>query len=76
MDLYLDVTTVETVDISTLRPHTAYTVCMSSGENLKIASAWTLMDALDLFSKIYGFEKNRLKIKRPFRPQRNLKRHI
>lgn len=76
MELYLDVTTVETVDTSTLRPHTAYTVCMSSGENLKLASAWTLRDALDLFSKVYGFEKDSLRIKRPFRPQRNPKRHI
>ena len=76
MEGYLDVTTVETVDIATLKPHTAYTICLAIEKTLKTASAWTLMDALDLFSRIHGFDRDCLKLKRPFRPQRKHTYHF
>lgn len=74
MEIYLDVKTVQTIDRETMEPHTAYTVCHLSDDILKIASAWTLRDAVELFAKLYGFDRNVLKIRRPFRSQHNIQR--
>lgn len=74
MEIYLDVKTVQTIDLETLAPHTAYTVCHLSDGILEVTSAWTLRDAVELFAKLYGYDRNVLKLKRPFRSQHNIKR--
>lgn len=72
MEIYLNVKTVDTIDMVTLESHVAYTVSMPNGKSLKIASAWTLKDAVELFAKIYRLDRSQLKLRRPFRPQRNI----
>ena len=74
MDIYLNVKTVQTIERDSMEPHTAYTVYHLSDENMKIASAWTLRDAVDLFAKLYGFDRTRLKIRRPFLSQHSIQR--
>ena len=74
MEIYLDVKTVQTIDRETMEPHTAYTVCHQTDDILKIASAWTLKDAVELFARLYGFDRNVLKLSRPFRSQHYIQR--
>ena len=66
----LNVQTVETFDFDSQGPHTAYTVYMNDTGFPKVASGWTLQDAIDLFARLYQFDRKSLRIRRPFRPQR------
>lgn len=74
MDIYLNVKTVQTIEWESMEPHTAYTVYHLSDEIMKIASAWTLRDAVELFAKLYGFDRTRLKLRRPFLSQHSIQR--
>lgn len=69
MELNLNVKTVQTFEPTTFCPHTAYTVYLNLGENLLVASAWTLKDAIALFAETYKYNKSAIKVQRPFRPQ-------
>ena len=74
MDIYLNVKTVQTIERESLEPHTAYTVYHLTDENMEVASAWTLRDAVELFARLYGFDRTRLKLRRPFRSQHDIQR--
>ena len=64
--LYLKVKTVPAFDTSSLQPHTSYTVYRDNDGSLQVASGWTLKDAIELFSRLYGCDITSLKITRPF----------
>lgn len=64
--LYLKVKTVCAFDTASLQPHTAFTVYRHNGKDLQIASGWTLKDAIDLFSRLYNYNRPDLKVSRPF----------
>lgn len=67
--IFLNVKTVPAFDRETLRPHTAYTVYTCYDNVFKIASAWTLQDAIEIFSSEYKCKRDLLRLRRPFRPQ-------
>lgn len=50
--------------------HTAFTVYSDVDGVLRTSSGWTLKDALDFFAQGYGLQREFLKVKRPFRPQK------
>ena len=65
--LFLNVKTVQTFEPVTFDLHTAYTVYADAeGE---IASGWTLRDAISLFAHIYNYDRNTIRIRRPFKRQ-------
>lgn len=65
----LNVKTVLAFDVESLSPHMAYTVYTCDGNALRVASGWTLRDAIELYSNIYNCERQSLRVKRPFRSQ-------
>ena len=65
-NIILNVKTVPAFDTEKMRPHTAYTVYQTLEDTIKIASGWTLKDALDLYARLYNCYRNALKVKRPF----------
>lgn len=67
--VYLSVKTVPAFDVVSLAPHTAYTVYTVSEGAIRLASGWTLRDAIELYAHIHGCERISIKLKRPFRPQ-------
>jgi hypothetical protein len=67
--LYLNVKTVPAIDPESHLPHTAYTVFTTDGMTFRAASGWTLRDAIQLFSRLYGQDMSDIKLVRPFRPQ-------
>lgn len=67
----LEVKTVPAFDAFAMRPHTAFTVFRKCEGSIMLASAWTLKDALSLFACLYGCEQQKLRLLRPFRPQRS-----
>ena len=67
--IYLNVKTVPTFEPVTHEDHTAYTVYVSHGSDLQIASGWTLQDAIELFAKNHSCDRTSLRLRRPFRPQ-------
>lgn len=76
MEIYLNVQTVQTFDRDKSEMHTAYTVYHPTDEALEIASGWTLRDAVDLFARIYRYNRSQLKLMRPFRQQRIYNRFV
>ncbi len=54
--LYLNVKTIPAFDTFTLQPHTAYSVYTTIDGELRIASSWTLKDAIELFCRIQKCE--------------------
>lgn len=69
--IILEVKTVPAFDSSVLRPLAAFTVLRKCDDSIMLASAWTLKDAVTLFARLYGFERERLHLQRPFKPQHN-----
>ena len=69
--LYLNVKTVPAFDTFIRRPHTAYSVYIAKDGDLKIASAWTLKDAIELFCRTQKCDPTYVRLKRPFVPQGN-----
>ena len=67
--LFLNVKTVPAQDPVTYENHTAYTVYAELNGKFALVSAWTLKDAISLFSKIYNYTSDSIKIKRPFSRQ-------
>jgi hypothetical protein len=67
--IYLNVKTVLAFDVVSLAPHTAYTVYALLDGTIRLASAWTLRDAIDLYARLYGCERSSVKLVRPFRQQ-------
>lgn len=67
--VYLNVKTIPAVEPVTHEAHTAYTVYTLHNNNLKIASGWTLQDAIELFAQQHSYVRSSLRLKRPFRPQ-------
>jgi hypothetical protein len=67
--IYLNVKTVPAFDVVSLAPHTAYTVYTHLDGTIRLASAWTLRDAIDLYARLYGCERSSVKLVRPFRQQ-------
>ena len=67
--LALNVKTVTTWDFDQLCTHTAYTVSAMIDGELTFASGWTLKNAIELYSSLYSFHKESLKIMRPFKRQ-------
>lgn len=67
--LYLNVKTVPAIDPEHHHPHTAYTVFTTGTDELRIASGWTLRDAIQLFARLYGYSPSCIKVTRPFLPQ-------
>ena len=65
-NIILNVKTVPAFDTEKMCPHTAYTVYQTLENTIKIASGWTLKDALDLYARLYNCNRNDLKVKRPF----------
>ena len=65
----LNVITVPALDWDG-RWHTAFTVYSEADGILRTSSGWTLKDALDFFARNYGQEREFLKVKRPFKPQK------
>lgn len=65
-NVILNVKTVPAFDTEKMCPHTAYTVYQTLEDTIKIASGWTLKDALDLYARLYNCNRNDLKVKRPF----------
>lgn len=69
--LYLNVKTVTAFDVFTHMPHTAYSVYTDMDGDLKIASSWTLKDAIELFCQTQGYDKSCIRLKRPFIAQKS-----
>ena len=67
--IYLNVKTVPSFEPVTREMHTAYTVYVSHGSTLQLASGWTLQDAIELFALKHRCDRTSLRLKRPFRPQ-------
>ena len=65
-NIILNVKTVPAFDTEKMCPHTAYTVYQTLEDTIKIASGWTLKDALDLYAHLYNCDRATLKVKRPF----------
>jgi len=69
--LYLNVKTVAAFDPFTHLSHTAYSVYTDINGDLRIASAWTLRDAIELFCRTEKFDPTCIRLKRPFIPQKS-----
>ena len=67
----LRVQTVPAWDPVTHLEHTAYTVILSDGGELKCVSGWTLRDAIETFCKWFQIERWRICLLRPFLPQKS-----
>lgn len=64
--IYLKVKTVPAFDFVRLCPHTAYTVSSHEGNTLRLASGWTLKDAIELFAHQYNICREDIRLIRPF----------
>ena len=71
-EVRLRVQTVLTSDPVTQEEHIAYSVYRQDkdGGMYQHVSGWTLKDAIDNYCKWFGVERGRIKILRPFLPQR------
>lgn len=49
----------------------AYSVYTDMDGDLKIASSWTLKDAIELFCQTQGYDKSCIRLKRPFIAQKS-----
>ena len=67
--IYLNVKTVPAFDAVSLAPHTAYTVYALLDGTIRLASAWTLRGAIDLYALLYDCDRSSIKLIRPFRQQ-------
>jgi hypothetical protein len=67
--IYLNVKTVPAFDVVSLAPHTAYTVYTHLDGTIRLASAWTLRDAIDVYARLYDCDRSLIKLIRPFRQQ-------
>lgn len=67
--IYLNVKTVPAFDAVSLSPHTAYTVYALLDGTIRLASAWTLRGAIDLYARLYDCDRSSIKLIRPFRQQ-------
>ena len=68
----LRVQTVPALDPVTHWEHTAYSVILQDGGELKFASAWTLRDAIEAFCDGFHVERESVCLLRPFFPQRSV----
>ena len=67
--LALNVKTVSAWDYDQMCQHTAYTISATVGSKFTFAPGWTLKDAIELYSHIYCYNKENIKILRPFNRQ-------
>lgn len=67
--IYLNVKTVPAFDAVSLAPHTAYTVYALLDGTIRLASAWTLRGAIELYARLYDCDRSSIKLIRPFRQQ-------
>ena len=65
----LNVKTVSAWNYDQMCTHTAYTISAVVDGKLTFAPGWTLKDAIELYSSIYRYHKDSLKILRPFKRQ-------
>ena len=68
----LRVQTVPALDPVTHQEHTAYTAIASDGDHLRLASGWTLRDAIEAFCDGFHVERESVCLLRPFFPQRSI----
>ena len=67
---YLNVKLVQAVDPVSYHPHTAYTVYSRSGsDRLRVASGWSIKDAVSLYARLYRCDSRSICLIRPFRKQ-------
>ena len=71
-EVRLRVQTVLTLDPVTHEVHTAYSVFRQDQNNgmYHHVPGWTLKDAIENYCKWFGVERSRIKVLRPFLPQR------
>ena len=69
----LKVLTVPTLDPATNQEHTTFSVSTQTSGDIKIASGWTLKDAIENYCKDFNVERENVILERPFFPQRTLK---
>lgn len=68
-DIILNVKTVPAWDCVQMKMHTAYTVTSIVNGEHTYAPGWALKDAIENYSSIYSFQKEMIKVKRPFKKQ-------
>ena len=66
----LKVLTVPALDPITYQEHTAFDVITEEDGQLKLASGWTLRDAIDTYCEWLKVDRDQIILERPFRPQR------